>query len=60
VILTLALGFAVLTPLAVIALLAIALARAAKLGDEQQVDLLEEKYSAPACEGRSRSRRAVR
>lgn len=57
---SLALFFALLTPVVVVLLLLVALGfalcGAAKQGDEQQLDPLECKYAASACEGSSRAR----
>jgi hypothetical protein len=58
---TIALYFAYATPLVLLALFTVALGFAAQRGDEQpQRDWLEEKYAAPACEGRVHTRSGVR
>jgi hypothetical protein len=51
-----ALAFAALGVVIVPLLLALALVRAARLGDELLRDPLEEKWELPACEGRTHRR----
>lgn len=53
---TTGLAFAFLTPFAVVALLAVALGVAARRGEQQLGDPLEEKWDLPACEDHEHER----